>query len=228
MKKLTPTSYALLGQLAIRPWSAYDLIRQIKRSTIRLVWPRAESKLYEEPKNLVAHGLATVKPERAGARRRTVYHITPRGRRALKRWLDEPGAGLLLEFESMVKVVYGDLGTKDQLLTNIGRIRDGVVRRSGLALALTRELADVGPRFPKRAHINAVTNRFIIEVMQTTLRWSQWAERIVERWPGTTLDESMAAEARTLLSENADAVEVMASLPQPRIERSREAAAGGK
>src|SRR5947209_6718339 len=123
MRPLTTTSYAVLGLLAVRPRSAYDLVRQIKRSNVRLIWPRAESKLYEEPKTLVAHGLASAAVARTGARRRRVYRITPRGRHALRRWLDAPGAALLLEFESMVKVVYGDFGTKEQLLTNIRRIR---------------------------------------------------------------------------------------------------------
>jgi DNA-binding PadR family transcriptional regulator len=210
-KRLTPTSYALLGLIAVRPRSAYDLIAQLKRSTIRLVWPGAESRLYEEPKTLVAHGLVSARAERSRRRRRTVYHVTPRGRRALRRWLDEPGAGLLLEFESMIKVVYGDFGSRDQLLRNLRRIRDGVARRSGLGLALARELADTGPQEPGRAHINAITDRFVVEIMQTTLRWSEWATKIVERWPDTSMNESTAAEARALLRENAERIEAMAA-----------------
>lgn len=244
MRRLTATSYAILGLLAIRPRSAYDLVEQMKRSNIRLIWPRAESKLYEEPKNLVVHGLAKVRkagevgqvgkvgklrrtrPERAGGRRRTIYEITPTGRRALRRWLDQPGADFLLEFESMIKVVYGDFGSKEQLLSNIRRIHEGVVRGARLGLGLVRELADEGPRFPERAHVIAIVDRYLIEVMGTTLRWSQWAERIVAQWPGTTLDASMAAEARTLLKENADAVEAVASLAPAPAERSPEAASG--
>ncbi len=235
MRRLTTTSYAILGLLAVRARSAYDLVEQMKRSNIRLIWPRAESKLYEEPKSLVAHGLATMRadqvgkvrsvrkhqarqtrPARNGGRRRTVYAITPAGRRALRRWLDQPGAGFLLEFESMIKVVYGDFGSKEQLLTNIRRIHEDVVQGAGLGRGLVRELADQGPRFPERAHVIAIVDRYLIEVMETTLRWSQWAERIVARWPSTTLNASMAAEARTLLTQNADAVEAVASLARPR------------
>lgn len=224
MRQLTANSYAVLGLLAVQPWSAYDLVGHMKRSNVRFIWPRAESKLYEEPKTLVAHGLATVRSERAGRRRRAVYHITPRGRRALTRWLQVPGAGPYFEFEGLLKVAYGDFGAKQQLLTNIRRIRDGMVRQAGHGLALVRELADEGPRFPERAHINAVAGRFIIEVMGTTLRWAEWAERIVERWPATTLKGAMAAEARALLRENADTVEAMASLVPSEVERPPAAA----
>jgi len=41
---LTTTSYAVLGLLAVRPWSSYELTQQMDRSLGR-VWPRAVSKL---------------------------------------------------------------------------------------------------------------------------------------------------------------------------------------
>jgi DNA-binding PadR family transcriptional regulator len=46
-------------------------------------WPRAESKLYEEPKKLVARGLATASIRTVGKRTSTVYEITEAGREAL-------------------------------------------------------------------------------------------------------------------------------------------------
>jgi hypothetical protein len=42
VRELTTTSYAILGLLAIRPWSTYELARQMQRD-LRFVWPRAES-----------------------------------------------------------------------------------------------------------------------------------------------------------------------------------------
>jgi len=75
---LTATSYAVLGLLAIKPWSSYELTQQMDRSLGR-VWPRAVSKLYEEPKKLAAHGLARSAAERNGRRTRTVYAITQKG-----------------------------------------------------------------------------------------------------------------------------------------------------
>ena len=94
---LTSTSYAVLGLLSIKPWSSYELTQQMDRSLGRF-WPRAVSKLYEEPKKLVDHGLARASAERNGQRSRTVYAITAKGRRALASWLQAPGAGPVLEF----------------------------------------------------------------------------------------------------------------------------------
>src|SRR3954464_8690260 len=95
-RSLTTTSYAILGLLAIQPWSTYELTRQMDRSLGRF-WPRARSKLYEEPKKLVAAGLAVASDERVGRRPRTVYSITPAGRAALAEWLRTPGSGPVLE-----------------------------------------------------------------------------------------------------------------------------------
>ena len=54
---MTTTSYAILGLLAVKPWTTHELVQQVDRS-LRRMWPRAQSKLYEEPKKLVAHGYA--------------------------------------------------------------------------------------------------------------------------------------------------------------------------
>lgn len=105
MQKLTTTSYVILGLLALRRWSTYELAQQMKRS-IHYYWPRVESHIYEEPKKLVAHGLATATREYAGRRPRTVYAITDEGRKALQTWLAEPGKGPLVEFEGLVKVLF--------------------------------------------------------------------------------------------------------------------------
>src|SRR5262245_43846379 len=89
---MTTTSYAILGLLAVRPWTTHELVQQVDRS-LRRVWPRAQSKLYEEPKKLVAHGFARATDAPVGRRRRTRYTITAKGRRALAAWLQEPGEG---------------------------------------------------------------------------------------------------------------------------------------
>ena len=89
---MTTTSYAILGLLAIKPWTTHELVQQVNRS-LRRLWPRAQSKLYEEPKKLVAHGFARAEEDWVGRRRRTRYTITKRGRKAMAAWLSEPGDG---------------------------------------------------------------------------------------------------------------------------------------
>src|SRR6266542_2940261 len=85
--RLTTTSYAVLAQVAVRPWSTYELVQQRVRY-FRYVWPRAESAIYREVKRLSSMGLLEEKKEHVGKRARTVYSITEKGREAL-RTLDE-------------------------------------------------------------------------------------------------------------------------------------------
>ena len=79
MPKPTTTSYALLGLLRLRPWTTYELAKQAQRS-LNWFWPRAERKLYDEPKHLVDAGLATARAGATGKRPRTAYPITAAGR----------------------------------------------------------------------------------------------------------------------------------------------------
>lgn len=57
-KRLTTTSYAVLAQVAVHPWSTYELARQRVRY-FRYVWPRAESAIYREVTRLSSMGLIT-------------------------------------------------------------------------------------------------------------------------------------------------------------------------
>ena len=180
--KLTTTSYVILGHLALRNWSTYELAQQMKRSTSHY-WPRAESKIYEEPKKLVAHGLATATREYTGRRPRTIYAITDNGRAALRRWLDEPGQPPLVEFEGIVKVLFAEQGTKEQLLTTLRSVREQAEQTLAEHIALADDLAHTGGPFPDRLHVNELVFKFMWEQTETIIRWATWAEQQVARWP---------------------------------------------
>jgi PadR family transcriptional regulator AphA len=182
VQKLTTTSYLILGHLALRDWSTYELAQQLKRST-RHYWPRAESKIYEEPKKLVAHGLATAAREHTGRRPRTVYAITDRGREELRRWLEQPSQPPLVEFEGIVKVLFAEHGTKQQLLATLRAIREQAERTRKEHAALAENLAQTGGPFPNRLHLNALVFQFMWDQTETIIHWTTWAEQQVADWP---------------------------------------------
>ena len=179
---LTTTSYAVLGLLAIKPWSSYELTQQMDRSLGR-VWPRAVSKLYEEPKKLVAHGLARSSIERTGRRARTVYAITAAGRRALRGWLAEPGQGPVLEFEQLLKVFFADQGTPADVLATLAAAQDWARARSQESLAIGEQYAEGGGPFPERAAVLQLTSRFLTDFYLLVSDWATWAAGIVASWP---------------------------------------------
>ncbi len=179
---LTTTSYAVLGLLAIKPWSSYELTQQMDRSLGR-VWPRAVSKLYEEPKKLVTHGLARSSTERNGRRTRTVYAITPEGRRALRDWLAEPGEGPALEFEQLLKVFFADNGTTADVRATLAAAADWAQARCQESLAIGEQYADGSGPFPERAAVLQLTSRFLTDFYVLVGDWAAWAAGIVATWP---------------------------------------------
>ena len=182
-RDLTTTSYAILGLLAIQSWSSYELTRQMDRSLGR-IWPRAESKLYEEPKKLAALGLASATTERVGRRRRSVYSITTEGREALAQWLQaSPGAGPVLEFEQLLKVWFCDHGTKADALASLGAARRWAENRNEENKAAARAYLLGEGAFPHRAAQNMLAGAFLTDFYALVARWADWAAAEVEQWP---------------------------------------------
>jgi PadR family transcriptional regulator, regulatory protein AphA len=196
---LTTTSYALLALLALRPWTAYELAQQMERS-LRWIWPRAQSKVYEEPKKLVANGLARATKQKVGRRPRTVYAITPKGRRALEAWLVEPGAGISLEFEALLKVSFGDQGTRAGILTNLDVIITEAETRAQFGQLLADQYLSGGGAFPDRLAVSSLTWRFLWEHNAAVLRWAHWARQLVSSWPADMTEVDGAGQFRDVVA----------------------------
>jgi PadR family transcriptional regulator AphA len=179
---LSTTSYAILGLLAIRPWTTHELVQQVDRS-LRRIWPRARSKLYEEPKKLVAHGYARAEDDPVGRRRRTRYSITPAGRTAVAAWVQEPGVGPALEFEQLVKIHFADSADKSAVLANLAATREWVRRENEENLATARAYLEGRGAFPERAALNQLSGRFLTDYYACVDRWAEWAIGVVEAWP---------------------------------------------
>jgi PadR family transcriptional regulator AphA len=181
-ESLTTTSYAILGLLGVKPWTTYELAQQMRRA-LGQFWPRAESKLYEEPKKLVALGLAKATKETTGKRPRTVYSITAKGRRALAAWVPEPGAGPVLEFEGLVKIFYAEHGTKQDILATLDRVREwsDEVQRDSAGIA--RAYLEGRGSFPERLPWLVLCGEFLEQFDLMIERWTEWAASTVESWP---------------------------------------------
>jgi PadR family transcriptional regulator, regulatory protein AphA len=180
--ELNTTSFAMLGMLAIRPWSTYELAKHVDRS-LRPLWPRARSNLFNEPKKLVAHGLAVATDETVGRRPRTVYTITPAGRGALRKWLGSPGEGPVLEFEQLLKVFFADQGTRTDALNAVGSIKDWARQRNALNIAVARSYVAGTAPFPERAAVLSVVGRFHADFADMVSAWADWATAAIGTWP---------------------------------------------
>lgn len=197
---LTTTSYAVLSLLSLRPWTTYELAKQMQRS-LHWIWPRAESKVYEEPRKLVAHGLARARRRYTGQRASTIYTITAAGRRALRNWVSRSGApGPVLEFEAMLRVFAADRADVESLRRTLDAVRAETESWQEFGTALGDELATTGGPFPERAHINALMHRFLCLYVDAVHRWAEWALDEVAGWTDTAPDAKKLDRARAIFS----------------------------
>ena len=181
--RLTTTTYDVLGLLAVRPHSTYELTKAMNRSVGR-VWPRAQSKLFEEPKKLLEHGYAIARDDAVGRRPRTVYTITRSGRRALSAWLAEPGDGPALEFEGMVKLIFADHGTREAALASIARARQWAIEQNaGNIEAAERFVAAEEGRYAERRGTTLLLGAFLTDFYALVADWADWAADEVSGWP---------------------------------------------
>jgi DNA-binding PadR family transcriptional regulator len=113
----SPAAFGLLGLLAARSWTGYELTSQVRRS-LRFVWPVSEAHLYREQRRLVALGWATCVEEPAGRRTRKRYTITTAGREALQRWLDSEPEEPQLHIEGLLRLFNADRSTSSALIAS--------------------------------------------------------------------------------------------------------------
>jgi DNA-binding PadR family transcriptional regulator len=171
--------------MALQPWSTYELAQQMQRS-LHWFWPRAERGLYEEPKRLVADGLATATKGYTGQRRRTVYEITPHGRAALADWLGHPPQPRSVEFEGMLKVFFADAGSRDALLSTLEEITGDAHARLSQLDAMIDQAMREGALFPERVHLQALALRQHVDAELAVLDWADWARKQVVSWKAST------------------------------------------
>ncbi len=183
--QLTTTSYSILGLLALRSWTTYELAKQMER-TLHYFWPRAESRLYEEPKNLVAHGLARAEKTYVGKRARTVYSITPLGREALKEWLSAQASPPVLQCETMVRLIYADHGTRENLLAAITKVQQEAQAMQRRGAEIAQEYREGIAPFQERGYLNMLMFDFLWRYSEALRSWATSAHMTVEAWSDLT------------------------------------------
>lgn len=104
-------SHVILGLLADRPASGYDLLKRFEISLAN-VWPARQSQIYSELGRLAEAGLIEVAAE--GPRGRKDYALTDAGLAELRRWLTETKPRAARRNESMTRVFFLGVLTKDQ------------------------------------------------------------------------------------------------------------------
>jgi PadR family transcriptional regulator AphA len=200
--QLTTTSYAVLAQVAVRPWSTYELAQQRVRY-FRYAWPRAESAIYREAKRLSSMGLIEGKKEYTGKRARTVYSITREGKEALREWLGTPISPFSMDFEAMLRVFVAPLGTKDEIIRTLKQVRADAQEMLQFAGEVKQEFIDGINVTQDQVYIRALAVDFFISLLNTVDAWVERTLAEIETW-----DDLMPSDEK-----NARGLEKIRQLP---------------
>src|SRR2546421_4299420 len=108
MQRLSGTALVVLGLLALRRRSGYDIKQTIDKTT-RFFWNASYGQIYPELRRLAAAGLVEGEAAPRGGRARTVYGLTDEGRSHLEAWLAEPEFRVDIRDEGLLKLFFADL-----------------------------------------------------------------------------------------------------------------------
>jgi PadR family transcriptional regulator AphA len=195
----TATSFALLGLLAVQPWTAYELVGQARRS-LHHCWPRSEAHLYAELKRLVERGHADAEVEDGRRRKRTRYTITPLGRAALQEWMGTEPAPPLLEVEGLLRLFLADQGTKEDVRAALEATAKHVrTLHAGGTSVIRDQLATGGP-FPQRLHLSPPLTAFFDDFYRLLIGCCEKTLAEVETWPDTK-DVGLTPDGRERLQQ---------------------------
>ncbi len=219
MTAASPATYGLLGMLAVRPWTGYELTRQVRRS-LRFVWPTSEGHLYREQRRLVELGWARVEREPAGKRTRNRYSITDEGRAALKDWLATEPEEPHFQIEGVLRAFYADQGSPQQLaeslvataararemLTELVGYADEYADEEGPLWLLERGAGGPGDRrefrgralYPERLHAVGLALDVTTELLETLERFCLRTAGEASTWQSTT-DAALVPATRARL-----------------------------
>jgi PadR family transcriptional regulator, regulatory protein AphA len=105
--RLTPISFIVLGLVRWAGEATPYRLKQLVAASVGNFWTLQHAQLYSEPERLAEAGYLTEQRERGG-RRRKLYTITDKGRRALDEWRAEPTDAIPeLRAPALLKLFFG-------------------------------------------------------------------------------------------------------------------------
>lgn len=134
------TDYVILGLLAERPMSGYQ-IKKIVDLRFKFFWSESFGQIFPALKSLAAEGLIAELPaERADARAQRTYEILPLGRQALADWLRLPVEKESLRLEILLKTYFSNYAEPEAMLGHLSAFEQSHAQQLHLLGLFQQEL----------------------------------------------------------------------------------------
>jgi PadR family transcriptional regulator AphA len=166
--------HALIGLLAERPRTGYELLKHFQLS-LAYVWPARHGQIYPELARLREEGLIELVNE--GPRRSKTYAATEAGVAEVRRWLRETEPDRSIRNEAMLRVFFLWLlepeETEDYLREELAAHQARLAEYEALA-------AEPQPDTPK-TRMFRIALEAGLRSRRTAVDWAEWAVRQVRR-----------------------------------------------
>jgi PadR family transcriptional regulator, regulatory protein AphA len=181
--ELSATGKVILGMLAARPRSGYE-IKQLVDTSARFFWAASYGQIYPELKRLEKEGLITGSDSANGARTRTVYKLTAAGKRAAREWIGGPPQVFELRDEGLLELFFA--GSIDPARApEIARERAASAATAAAQLrAIEKQIDEMGrhggpDHSPDQGSLAVL--RYGIEMNEWVAEWFERAAKDLER-----------------------------------------------
>jgi DNA-binding PadR family transcriptional regulator len=169
MSSLSPTARVILGLLAWRPRTGYE-IKQVTDQSTRFFWGASYGQIYPELRRLEAAGLVGSREEPRGRVPRRIFSLTKAGRSALDEWLEEPDESYEVRDEGLLKLFFSDLMSAEQRLDLVRRRRAWYEKSAALFRGIGEELGELDES-------SSTVLRYGVELMEWDAAWWRDLER---------------------------------------------------
>lgn len=160
--------HALLGLVAIRPRSGYDLAKLMAESGPGKVWTASHSSIYPELQRMTEDGL--LERSERGQRQRATYTLTEAGTAELRRWIrSDPGPRVVRD-EMMLRVFNLWLLPPEEASTLLARMAEDHRAR----LADYQERA-TWPDIDEPGWYSGLALQAGISYERSMAEWAEWA-----------------------------------------------------
>ena len=168
--------YALLGALADRPRTGYELLKHFEQS-LAYAWPASHSQIYPELARLRDDGL--IEQTGSGARNSKTYAVTEDGLAAIRSWLRDTEPDRRVRSDAALRTFFLWLLEPDDAREKLGH-----ERRHWRDRLAELETIKAGPRGPgRKEQAFGIALEGGIRAIETRLEWLDWAERELETNP---------------------------------------------
>ncbi|AEA28288.1 PadR family transcriptional regulator [Pseudonocardia benzenivorans] len=164
-------THALLGLLATRPQSGYELTKAFEGDLGRYAWQAGHTSIYPELAKLAERGLVEVTAE--GARGSKTYDVTDAGRAELRDWLmSPPSRQAKVRNEQVLRMFLLSALDRDDAVTLLRRIAASTAEQADVLRAIREEAGDV---VPGPAGFGQLAAEYGLRQYETVSSWALWA-----------------------------------------------------